>query len=363
MDCVNDAQRGNQKHQYNPCLLVTEEDTLVSTTTGVTVDHVNPYWYMRVDENRVGCNVPGSYTPDANTTTVYELSYYAQGTDGAIQKIPLASYTGLKDNTHSTDLHWVSPGGQASSDNVAVPVDPGSPRSFELNLDSDVPDILTETGTNNRYIYLDVKTIGGSSENGFEVWAGPNTYVNSVPSEANERNVHVLDSPGAHTSKGVTVFALRTLPMNSTTDNRVDIPLVYVSPNFAGETIYIKIFDSDTDTVSPMYFYFDSLSFNPEIPEGDWFMRFGPDANGNPQTDGDDINSSTRCFPVCQNEWIDPSYRIVVPGDLENCNPADPTSAACTPFYGGRLTASYEGGAMDTFVWEISIPGPPYLVK
>jgi hypothetical protein len=35
----------------------------------------------------------------------------------------------------------------------------------------------------------------------------------------------------------------------------------------------------------------------------------------------------------------------------------------CVPFYGGRLMASYDGGSSDTYVWQINIAGPPYLLE
>jgi hypothetical protein len=283
---------------------------------------------------------------------VYQLLYYTQNPDGTNNQVPLASYTGLQDNSHNTDLRWVSPGGAPGLGGTFVPVDAGSPKTFEINLDTDVPNILQEQGTGNRYIYLNVSTTAGSSENGFEIWAGPDNYVTSVASNANERNITVLDSPGAHNSGGAIVFALSTLPLNSNTNNRVDIPLVYISPNFAGQTIFISLFDADTGTVPPITFFFDSIAFDPETGDGDWSMSFGT-----PNTiDADGVPANSRCFPSnCNNRWITPRYQITVPGEVDSCMPN------CTPFYGGRLIASYDGGSSDTYVWEIYIAGPPYL--
>jgi hypothetical protein len=343
--------------RQDACLLITGEESLVSNTPPdiISIDQINPYWFMRIDENRKPqantCGTPGSYTESFNTETLYQLLYYTQNSDGTIQEVSLASYTGLKTNAHNTDLRWVSPGGAPSFDGVAVPVNAGSPKTFELNLNTDVPNILVEQGTGNRYIYLNVTTTNGSSENGYEVWAGPNNYIGSVPSDGNERNIHVLDSPGAHNSAGAIVFAIGTLPLNSNTNNRVDVPLVYISPNFAGQPIFIRLFDADTDTQPPITFFFDSIAYNPELDEGDWFMTFGTG------TDADGEPSSSRCFPNCDNQWLNPPYQIIVPGDQEGCEPN------CTPFYGGRLIASYDGGASDTYVWEISIAGPPYLTR
>lgn len=341
-------------NRWDPCLIITGEETLVSPPT-VSIDQINPFWFMRIDENRPpqgSCGYPSSYTESHNTTTVYQLLYYTQSSDGTVAEVPLASYTGLKTNAHFTDLYWVSPGAPPSFDYpgpaTGVPADFGS---FEIDLDSDVPNILVEQGTGNRYIYLNVTTTDGSSENGFELWAGPDNYINSVPSNGNERSINVLDSPGAHRSAGAIVFALGTLPLNSNTANRVDIPLVYLSPQSSGQTVYISLFDADTDTVPPITYYFDSIAYDPGTGDGDWYLSFG---NG---TDPDGVPSANRCFPNCNDQWLTPPYAIGVPGDQDGCQPD------CVPFYGGRLMASYDGGRSDTYVWQISIAGPPYLTK
>lgn len=349
-DCSN-------TNQADPCLIPTGEESLVNQPPGnPTLDQINPYWFLRVDENRgpapSSCGAPNPYNVNYNTRTVYQLLYYVQNPDGTNDEVLLSTYTGLQDNSHNTDLRWVSPGGAPGLGGTFVPVDAGSPKTFEINLDTDVPNILEEQGTGNRYIYLNVSTTAGSSENGFEIWAGPDDYVTSVSSNANERNIAVLDSPGAHNSGGAIVFALSTLPLNSNTDNRVDIPLVYISPNFAGQDIFISLFDADTGTVPPITFFFDSIAFDPETGDGDWSMSFGT-----PNTiDADGVPANSRCFPSnCNNTWIMPRYQITVPGEVDSCMPN------CTPFYGGRLIASYDGGTHDTYVWEIFIAGPPYL--
>ncbi len=348
--CISSARQ-------NPCLIATDEETLVTTT--VTIDDVNAFWFMRIDKNRpANCSSSSSYNPSDNTTTVYQLFYHQENANGTVQEIPLATYTGRPDNLHQTDLHWVSPGAPSSFDYpgppTGVPADFGS---FQLNLDSDVPNIWTEQGTGNRYIYLNVTTVGGSSENGFEIWAGPDDYVNSVPSEANARNVHVLDSPGSHSSGGVEIFSIGYLPQNSNTDNRVNIPLTTIGPEYAGETVHISLFDSDTGTNPPITFFFDSLAYNPGPPAtGDWFMEFGVGP-----MDPDGVLVSSRCdlsSGGCNNQWIDPAYQITVPGNTENCDYSNPTAADCTPFYGGRLYASYDGGLHDTYGWEVKITEP-----
>ncbi|MCB9002903.1 MAG: hypothetical protein H6664_00915 [Ardenticatenaceae bacterium] len=356
--------------QYQPCLISTGEASLG--------DQGNPFWFVRIDENRrprsgtnSGCGAPpgNNYTPSYNTQTTFELFYWAQNADGTLSRIPLATYTGQVDDgtrdsgDHLTDMQWVSPGGQLSVDQPAeVPADCGSPNGgdydaadcssgtpigagngFEVSISQDLGNILTDPATNNRFIYLDVTAISGSSENGYEIWAGPNAYVNDVPSDANRRNLYILDGQSGHRAEGVTVFGMGRLPLNSNVNFRVDIPLIYVGPESAGQTIYISLFDSDSGAQPPIHFFFDSIA------RADWEVTYSGTEDG-------------RCqIGTCNNLWVDPAYEVDVPGDLENCDYLVPGD--CTPFYGGRLVASYDGGSTDTYGWQIRLSGQPYLIR
>lgn len=367
------ADNIDDRPQYQPCVLDTGEAAL----GGTTLDEVNPFWFVRIDENRYGtsgnndnssCGA-NTYTTGNNTQTTYVLYYYAQNDDGTLHKITLATYTGqvgdgVRDNgSHLTDMQWVSPGGQLSVGQPAnVPTDCGSPNGgdydpvtcpggssagsgngFEVSIANDLGNILVDPGNGNRYLYLDVTAISGSSENGFEVWAGPNTYVNDIPSDANLRNLTVLNYRGSHTSKGITVFGMGRLPMNSNYTNRVEIPLIWVGPENAGQPIFISLFDSDSGAAPPINFYFDSIAYD------DWHITFAGTEGG-------------RCkIGNCNNQWVDPAYEIDVPGDIDNCTTPDPDDPSCIPFYGGRLTASYIGGNHDTYGWEVRLSGQPYL--
>lgn len=356
----------SSSNQRNACLIPTGEGSLVDPTgtPPVQLDQVNPFWFVRIDENRGAgsapgngtCGQPGSYDPAYNTSTLFELFYYAQNSDGTITKIPLANYTGqtgdgVRDNgNHQTDMRWTSPGGTRLYDQpVDVPVDLGSPGDFELSIASDLTGILVDQGTGNRYVYLDITAQQGASENGFEIWAGP--LYPDVSSDVNIRNIQVLDDPTVHTSKGATVFAMGNLPMNSNYNNEVDIPLIYLGPELAGESVSISLFDTDSGAQPPIIFYFDSIA------EEDWSLTFGA---GDPDPDG----ISGRCLPgSCNNQWVFPSYAIEIPGILDNCDWNNPTQEDCTPFYGGRLMAHYIGGNGDTYGWQISVTGLPYLVR
>ena len=399
--CGTHGGRVEQKH---PCVLRTDELALYESEI-YELDTINPFWFLRVDENRGAgsppgnnsCGEPGSYNTGFNTQTQYQLYYFQQSPDGNPVRVDLASYTGNTGDSrdingfHNTDLHWVSPGGTQAADGPAVPVDPGSPRTFELNIANDLTDILTDAGTGNRYVYLDVTALSGSSENAFEIWAGPNTYSQLVPSQVNARNVFVRNNPGAHNSRGVAVFALTNLPMNAIygntgpddpvaqPDRPVDIPLLYVGPEYAGSSVLVSLFDSDSGARPPVIFYFDTLGFTPsdsdpkgyDLTETDWAMAFGVAG----QTDPD--GQSRNCVPgSCNDQYVLPAYNIQVPGIVDNCDwdrvdgMTDPPQEAdwiyrrdnCTPFYGGRLVARYIGGETDTYGWQIQLTGLPYLV-
>jgi len=361
---------GGGRNRINPCLIPTGELDLLATNPDLDLDQINPYWFVRIDENRGGgappgngsCGTPSIYTPGFNTATVYQLYYYVRNNDGTIQRIDLATYTGqvgdgARDNgEHQTDMRWVSPGGTPSYDQPAfVPVDPGSPKTFELDINADLANILTDPATGNRYVYLDVTAVEGASENGFEIWAGPPDYVNSVPGDVNARNLHILNNPGSHSARGATVLAIGNLPMNSNFDSPVDIPLIYVGPEYAGESVFISLFDSDVGVAPPIVFYFDSIA------EADWSLSFGVAGT----IDGDGVPANARsCRPGgCDNQWITPPYEIKIPGKLDNCDYQNPNPADCTPFYGGRLVARYNGGFSDTYGWEIRLSGLPFLTE
>ncbi len=369
--------------RLNPCLLDTQEDELL----GLPLDQVNPWWFMRIDENRYGngsgsaCNLPGSYTATYNTQTFFELYYYQRTPSGTPVRIELARYTGqvedgVRDSgDHDTDLRWVSPGGATSYDQeVFVPIDPGGPvgnggipRTFEVSISQDLLNVMTDPESGDRYIYLDVTANSGSSENGFEIWAGPNNYVDTVPSDVNARNVQIVNNPGSHSSYGVTVFAMGNLPLNSNYGSTVEIPLLYIPPEYAGKTVYVSLFDPDSQAQPPVVFYFDSLAFTADGSDNhydetrtDWAKAFA--VSGVTDPDG----YIGRCVPgSCDNQWVDPPYEITIPtlDPDADCSGANPNIDECTPFFGGRLIAHYRGGPNDSYGWQISLPGLPYLVK
>lgn len=368
--------------QADTCVLHTDEADYLDNP--LTLDQINPFWFMRIDENRGQgppanhgnnfCDSTGTYEVGYNTETVFQLYYYRAASDGSPIRTELSKYTGQTGDArdiangaavpgdHNTDLYWVSPGAEFQGTDYdfffgtnAVPVDTGSSKTFEIDLTQDVPGIITDPGSGARFLNLDVTSVSGSSENGFEIWAGPPDYALTTSANVNQRNVLVTNDPGAHYSGGAVVFALGNLPMNSIFSNRVDIPLVYVGPEQAGETMTVSLFDSDSGAEPPISFYFDSIS------DQDWILTFGDEPNPDP-----DGKEAGRCIPgSCQSQWVTPAYEITIPGIVDNCDYTDPTNDPlnCTPFYGGRLMARYEGGLNDTFGWEIFLNGLPRLKK
>ncbi|MCB9422814.1 MAG: hypothetical protein H6667_23645 [Ardenticatenaceae bacterium] len=346
------------------CLLDTGELALTTGEPPLDFASINPFWLVRVDENRGAgtppgngtCGIPANYNTAFNTSTLFQLFYYAQNSDGTISKIPLSIYTGqvgdgLRDNgNHQTDLHWVSPGGTRLYDQPAyVPVDLGSFGDFELSIVNDLPSIMIDPYTNKRTIYLDITSLQGASGNGFDLWAGP-LYLD-ISSDANVRNVQLVDDPLAHDAHGVFIEPLGIQPIHSAYEYPYEMPLLYIDARLAGESVYISLFDTDAGTQPPITFYFDT------IPEEDWSLSFG---DGDPDPDG----VSGRCKPgSCNNIWVNPAYEIKIPGILDNCDWENPTPEDCTPFYGGYLMVRYNGGLRDTHVWQIPVVRPQATVE
>ncbi|MCP4359802.1 MAG: hypothetical protein GY796_17480, partial [Chloroflexi bacterium] len=352
--------------QKDACLIDTGELSL--TPNLLTLDQINPYFIWRIDENRgVGsapgngtCGSPANYDATFNTRTHFQLYYFQDNQDDTTNRVNLSSYTGQVDDgsrdmgDHHTDMHWVSPGAQqpfdfpidpGSGQPYNVPVDAGSAKMFELDLSNDLPNIIPDPLTGSWSVYLDITALEGASNNGFEIWAGPPDL--NIPSEANARNLRLLNYPGAHDSQGVAVTALENLPLQSHYFDTIDIPLTYIGPEYAGKTFTVGLFDSDAGAQPPITFYMDSMAV------ADWSLTFAQ--SGIPDPDGQVRN----CVPGgCNDQWVTPPYSITLPSDA-NCDYANPTPQDCTPFYGGRLMARIQAGLQDTYGWEVKDPTTP----
>lgn len=366
---VSETETCTEDQRYR-CLVDTGELALTTSEPPVDSTTINPFWLVRVDENRGAgtppgdgtCDVPSSYNPGYNTSTLFELYYYAQNPDNTIQRVDLARYTGqtgdnrdlwngsISPGDHLTDMHWVSPGGITLYDQPAhVPVDPGSPGDFELDLNTDVPSIMIDPYTNKQTIYMDITSQSGASGNGFELWAGP--LYPDISSNVNVRNLQLVNDPQAHDPQGVFIEPMGNWPIHSAYEHPYEMALLYIDAELAGNSVFVSLFDSDAGTQPPVTFYFET------IPEEDWSMSFG---EGDPDPDG----VSGRCAPgSCNNMWVDPSYEIKIPGNLDNCDWENPIPEDCTPFSGGYLMVRYYGGLGDTHVWQMSLPRPAVVIE
>lgn len=367
------------------------------------------------------CNQPGSYTTRYNTRTMYRLYYLQQQADGRLVEVDLAYYIGKNDDAgqpvfasspynsaqaaaeaQATDMHWVSPGSPAgervwttkTADDIygfglSWPAELGSlsePVTQVENCDAfrtanpafstasacqgngdfiiqlngastEVPGTYVDPDSGVVDIFMDVRTLSGASENGFEIWAGPpksadpNLY--DTPSEINARQNYIVHQRGngthVHSSEGVSVFAIGYLPMNSNQSTAARIPLTTFSSAFANQDMTVSLFDSDSGAGSPVSFYFDT------IPAIDWTACFDDDNLGrNCEIPGG--QRSHRIGPdqiPSNNGWA--NYNFQIPGELD--------TGTTIPFYGGRLSVFYNTGAEDTFIWRIVIDSRPYLTQ
>jgi hypothetical protein len=367
------------------------KDPCLSAVTG---DSLNPYWFVRMDENRGGggvgiCYEPGSYTSSYNTTTRFRLYYYAQTGARGVSPVDLAYYNGTKDDAAS-QLRWISPGapvgeqmpaftpaeiGIAGLTSVAEPATTvqtcgAAPYDiagacqgngdFIINLNTgaiggqpagETADIYTDPITGMRYIYLDVTGIDGASENVWSVWAGPAQseagYSGSgsrngtvtAPTDVNARQLFLIRQNIAgstvHDSAGISVYGVGHLPFNSLSYNRVRIPLAYLGPEFAGKSFTIELFDADGGT-TPLIFYFDT------IPQVDWSACFGA-GPGECVVGGSSYESYLGYANMLSNTWG--THTFVLPN--------------APLFTGGRLMVLYDGLLTDTFGWKITVSPAP----
>ncbi|MEM7111884.1 MAG: hypothetical protein AAF614_05590 [Chloroflexota bacterium] len=356
---------GSSRNRWNPCLIETGEYRLTQMMTPtLTIDQVNPTWFMRVDENRgtgtsaqhgdYSCTVRLSYDPYYNTATQFDLYYFQALPNRLVERVPLSQYTGqvgdgIRDTgDHLTDLRWVTPGVT-----LGVSVDAGN--AFLLDLTHEVPNIIIDPETGDMDIYLDVTGVTGASENGFDLWAGPPVDP-AVPSDVNERNLYLLNNPGTHDSAGVVIYGVRNLPQNSNIGLRDrDVqngsagpfgraveekrPLIPFTPALAGQTITVTLYDIDAGATPPIRFTIDT------IPEEEWSATFGIEPEG-------------RCFEVgqiidardpyaCNGQWIEPSYLIQLPDSFGAC------PGGC-----GRSTleVTLRPGLSDSYGWDVQVP-------
>jgi hypothetical protein len=257
---------------------------------------------VSIDEMR---NYAGQNTSDTRylTTTQYNIYDTHGNTDPNDDTlIAQASYG----NDSSTDMTWVTPDG------------------FQFDL-SDL------SGSGARNVRVNVKSTGGSSENGFSLRAGAPLYdvrervangktqykkvVNGV-----EKGSWLTKNP-FNSNNGTSITADGRIPMNFNADGQAVIALGYVAAN-ASEVV-ISNFDTDVKAKSGV---------------------------ANTVTYSDGTNSWTGEMSG-QDEWKQQTIDL----------PAN--------YAGGNWTATYSAGLGDTSVWDMSSSGislsagKVYLVK
>lgn len=334
-------------NRMRACMIDTDEGTLINPP-GVIVDDLNIFWFGRVDENyrpTPSCDQSGGYNVSNNTTTLYQLSYLAEVATGTVQ-VPLVGYTGRLDNVDDTDLRWVAPGAPLSVDQtIPVPTNfdnTASGDGFEISLTVDTPNMYVEPMTGDRYLYLSVTTISGSSQNGFDIWAGSPDAVGTVPSEVNARNLAILNGFGdVYADAGLDILAQESAPQTIYYTEPFTRRLRYFGPAYSGQPITLTLFDIDGGSSAPLSLGIAGFTYTYGIAG---------------TTDPDGVPADSRCFPNCNNQFIAPSYVITLPGDI-NCNIGNPF---CTPFSGGFLEMSYASGSGDKHLVSLTAPPEPY---
>jgi hypothetical protein len=311
---------------------------VISTGESQYAVNQNPFWLQRVDENWNPDCTPNSGDQFGDVVTRYDLYYI----DDSGERHEIASYTvdNLRDY-FNTDMHWVSPGAPAS----LVPADSGS---FEIDLTT-----IPLSPENLRTIQMDVRAIGGSSKNVWDVWAGPPpSYftARSIPtlnSDVNVRNLQLANSPAAYNIKGVSVYALGRMPLTHyINDKEIKLPLAPIESTLGGGAIYATTFDFDMSVPpSNIYFTIDTVA------ESDFKMYstvvVSP-TKGHIGTQADPLQTSCDLSNDCNYRWMAPQMAMGIPDVF---------------FFGGKLEANYVP-ARDDHVWSLAVTaGRPFLTK
>lgn len=376
----------------------------------------NPWWFMRVDENRnPGGGGAGSYSDALNTSTLYRLYYYRQQPDGSLQQVDIAYYIGKPSNADATDLTWVSPGVTDANERMPLYADifdnipanwgpitaepavatencdtvrtAGAPAytwtpqvtwagsgavacapgdgNFVVDLTSEVPNIYRAPGANSPLnLYLEVRGLNGSSENGYSVWAGPSRTEDplaAVPANINARQVYMqrqLLPPTAgtdttyHSSRGIGVYGMGHLPMNSNDEGLSIFPVAYLGADYGGQDMKLEFYDLDVGTCSgnpclPVIIYFENM------PRQDWAVCVARNAGG---CGGEDYTELLDENEWAYTDWGDSKKWITLPFTV-------PSDSMGVPFYGDRLIIQYDNGKTDTFGLKLTVEGRPVLFE
>lgn len=233
--------------------------------------------------------------------------------------------------------------------------------SVSGDTDSETPGIFVDPASGVRFLYLDVMGIAGTSENGYELWAGPPSDVFEAPPQANGRNMWNVNgrqygdvSPNIDdpTDLGdIQIFALGYIPMNALQGERVETFLTSISGVFEGSELTVEVYDQDGGADGPMYLYFD------ELPKEDFLACWGANV--------------AECQNTANTTYGLTDYSGIIYGGQDGIpNGGDWNAFSFTipddenvGFYGGSLVMSYENGNVDSFTIKITIDSRPYLTQ
>lgn len=230
--------------------------------------------FWRADEIRAPHDAPdinGGYQDSYRTTTTYTLWHFNPRITSAFDPpstlsdqpggASLAQYTGSTSNM--TDLRWYQPSGFDIKLN-----DPNDP-----SCNYGGGDCFERESTNGFYFYLYVKGIGGSSENNFDLRAGPrsdelasgnanflctdsyySTQGGGLPykTDCYVNKLYYDNSLSTLTdwqTGGAVIFAKRAMPVNLDTGPTFSFLFTQLSRNAAGQTLTVGHFDQDCDSL------------------------------------------------------------------------------------------------------------------
>lgn len=227
--------------------------------------------------------------------------------------------------------------------------------------DSETPGIFVDPATSVRYLYMDVMGLDGTSENGYELFAGPPASVQPAPPNINSRNMwstNIIEYAGINPtigdprdSQGIQIFALGYIPMNALDAFRAETPLSFVSGVFEGADITVEVYDQDGGAQGPMYLYFENL------PKEDFLMCWGANQN-------ECENTASSHYGLTDFSGIDYRGGDGIPngGDWNVFTFTIPNDEV-DGFLGGRMFMSYQNGGVDSFTIKITVDSRPYLTQ
>lgn len=213
--------------------------------------------FWRVDETRtwynIGTGIGNSYADSLTTQTQYTLWHFdphitsAFADPATLADKPVGSYvaryTGRLETT--TDLAWYTPSGF----NIKL----NDPSDGSCNYPNH--DCYAREANGNMYFYLYIQSLDGSSENNFDLRAGPvdGNPTCTTPCKVNTDYFNQMNDNTIPdwNSGGSFIFAKRAMPLNLDTGDNFPMLFTQVSRFAAGQTLAIRHFDQDCGGSNP----------------------------------------------------------------------------------------------------------------